>query len=232
MKSYREKKAVVLLSGGLDSTTTLYWVKNKGYKCHCLIFDYGQRHRREINSAIRIARKTNCKYELIKFRLPWGGSALLDKKLELPKNRTQILRSKEIPSTYVPARNTIFLSFALSYAETINAKAIFIGANCLDYSGYPDCRPEYYTAFCKVAEKGTKLGVTKPNSVIKIYTPLIKKTKTEIIRLGQKLGVPFELTWSCYEGGREPCGQCDSCFFRAKGFLEAGLIDPLCSVPG
>jgi len=216
----RSKKAVILLSGGIDSTTTLYFAKNKNYKCHCLIFDYSQRHRREIESAKRIAKRAKCPYRLIKFSLPWRGSSLLDRRLDIPQKRSQ-----EIPSTYVPARNTIFLSFALSYAESIGAEVIFIGANSLDYSGYPDCRPEFYQAFSKVISVGTKAGVEKRE--IKIKTPLIKKTKAEIIKMGLQLRVPFELTWSCYKGGKLPCGECDSCYFRAKGFREVGIEDSL-----
>jgi len=215
-----------LLSGGLDSATTLYFARSQGYKCFCLIFDYGQRHKREIESAKKIARAANCPYKIIKINLPWKGSALLDKKIKIPKlaNLRTCELANKIPSTYVPARNIIFLSFALSFAETIGAKAIFIGAHSQDYSGYPDCRPEFYRAFDRVISVGTKSGVEKKE--IKIRTPLIDKTKAQIIRLGKKLGVPFELTWSCYEGGRVPCGKCDSCYFRAKGFKEAGIPDP------
>jgi 7-cyano-7-deazaguanine synthase len=220
------KKAIVLLSGGIDSATTLYFAKKKGYKCFCLIFDYGQRHKREIKSAILIAKKVNCKYQILKINLPWKGSSLLDKKIKLPITNYQLPITK-IPSTYVPARNIIFLSFALSFAESINAQAIFIGAHSQDYSGYPDCRKEFYQAFNKVISVGTKAGVEK--NKIKIYTPLIQKTKAQIIRLGARLRVPFELTWSCYRGGKFPCGRCDSCYFRAKGFKEAGMEDPLIS---
>jgi len=220
------KKAVVLLSGGIDSATTLYWAKKQGYSCFCLIFDYGQRHKREINSAEKIAKKAKAHYEIIKISLPWKGSSLLDKKIKLPITNYQ-LPITTIPSTYVPARNIIFLSFALSFAESINAQAIFIGAHNQDYSGYPDCRPEFYQAFNKVIVVGTKAGVEK--NKIKIYTPLIQKTKAQIIKLGARLGVPFELTWSCYQGGKSPCGKCDSCYFRAKGFQEAGIEDPLIS---
>lgn len=213
------KRAVVLLSGGIDSATTLYLAKDKGFSPYCLIFDYGQRHSREIESAKRIAKEAGCRYLICKINLPWKGSSLLDKKKRIPR------RGRGIPSTYVPARNTIFLSFALSFAEAIRAEVIFIGANAIDFSGYPDCRPRFYYAFRKVICCGTKAGVEKRE--IKIRTPLIWKTKAQIIKLGQSLGVPYELTWSCYRGKKKPCGICDSCRFRAKGFLEADLKDPL-----
>lgn len=221
----KNEKCVVLLSGGLDSATTLYIAKHEGFKCYCLIFDYGQRHKREIGSAKKIAQSAKCPFEIIKISLPWKGSSLLDKKITIQKPANQQTgKLANIPSTYVPGRNIIFLSFALSFAEAIKAKAIFIGAHAQDYSGYPDCRPEFYRAFIKVAEKGTKAGVEGKN--LKIITPLIRKSKAQIINLGKKLGVPFELTWSCYRGGRKPCGRCDSCYFRAKGFKEAGIPDP------
>ena len=219
------RQAVVLLSGGLDSATTLYLARKQGFNCHCLTFDYGQRHRREIESAKKIAKAANCPTRIIKIKLPWKGSSLLDKKIKLPI--TDYRLPITIPSTYVPGRNIIFLSFALSYAEAIKAGAIFIGAHSQDYSGYPDCRPEFYRAFSKVIATGTKSGVEKRK--IQIKTPLIRKTKAQIIRLGKSLGVPFALTWSCYRGGKRPCGTCDSCYFRMKGFREAGLIDPLLS---
>ena len=215
------KKAVVLLSGGLDSATTLYVARAFGYKTHCLIFDYGQRHRREIRQAKQIARQTHCSATFIKINLPWKGSSLLDKKMSLPRGRRVF---KGIPSTYVPARNTIFLSFALSYAETIGAEAIFIGANAVDFSGYPDCRPGFYRKFNRLAAVATKRGVTRKK--LKIRTPLIGLTKSAIIKLGLKLGVPYELTWSCYKGDKKPCGVCDSCLIRKKGFKEAGMKDP------
>jgi len=226
------KRAVILSSGGLDSATTLYLAKKEGFKCHCLIFDYGQRHRREIESAKKIAKAANCPTRIIKIKLPWKGSGLLDKKIKLPitpacRTGRDYRLPITIPSTYVPGRNIIFLSFALSYAEAIKAEAIFIGANAVDFSGYPDCRPEFYGAFSKVIATGTKAGVEKRK--IQIKTPLIRKTKAQIIRLGKRLGVPFALTWSCYRGGKRPCGICDSCYFRMKGFREAGLIDPLLS---
>lgn len=213
-----KKKAIVLLSGGLDSAVTLFWARKNGFDCSCLLFDYGQRHVREIESAKKIARKAGCGYKIIRLRFPWKGSSLTDKSIHLPKN-TAVLDADIIPSTYVPARNTIFLSMALSYAEATGASAIFIGANSVDFSGYPDCRPQYYRAFRKMAALGTRCGTEgRPVSVL---TPLIKKSKAQIIRLARKLGVPVELTWSCYSGGRTPCGKCDSCRIREKGFKEA-----------
>lgn len=223
------KTAVILLSGGLDSATTLFFAKKKGYRCYCLIFDYGQRHRREIESAKRIAQSANCPCETLKINLPWKGSSLLDNKLKIPQgHEPRAKRLNVIPSTYVPARNIIFLSFALSFAEAIKAEAIFIGANALDYSGYPDCRPKFYDDFTKIIKSGTKTGVER--RPIRIITPLISKTKAKIIELGVKLGVPYELTWSCYRGARYPCGKCDSCRFRAKGFRQAGKADPLLKI--
>lgn len=219
-------KAVVLLSGGLDSATALYWSRSKGYDPHCLIFDYGQKHRKEIHYAARIARKSGFPYEVVSFRLPWGGSALLDNKEKLPKDRKlKQMTGGGIPSTYVPARNTIFLSFALSNADSVMADAVVIGANAIDYSGYPDCRPDYMRSMQRVAELGTKSG--SEGRKISILTPLIRMTKSEIIKLGSRLGVPYGLTWSCYQGGKIPCGRCDSCILRAKGFKEAGIPDPV-----
>jgi 7-cyano-7-deazaguanine synthase len=217
------KSAIVLLSGGLDSATTLFYALNQRYQVHALIFDYGQRHDKEIKCAVAVARAARCPYEVVKISLPWKGSALLDKKMKVPHQRK--LDAKDIPVTYVPARNIIFLSFAASYAEAIGAQKIFIGANAIDYSGYPDCRPDFFAAYSKVLEKGLKTGVE--GHKIKVETPLIRLSKTAIIRLGIKLKVPYELTWSCYEGGRRPCGECDSCRLRAKGFMDAGLKDPL-----
>jgi 7-cyano-7-deazaguanine synthase len=214
-------KAVVLLSGGLDSATTLYFAKSKGYQCHCLIFDYHQRHRREIKSALSIAKKAKCPHSLVQISLPWKGSALLDDKISLPKNKS--LTRTGIPPTYVPARNIIFLSFAASYAEAIGARDIFIGANAIDYSGYPDCRPEFIRSYQAMLAKGLKTGVEK--KVIRLQTPLIRKTKAQIVRLAVGFQVPLNLTWSCYQGGQKPCGVCDSCRFRAKGFMEAGYED-------
>ena len=214
------KRAVVLLSGGLDSATTLFFVKKKGYKAYCLIFDYGQRHKREIDAAKKIAKRTKCEYKVVKIKLPWKGSALLDKNISVPKST-----KAKIPITYVPARNTIFLSFALSFAEAIGAREVFIGANAVDFSGYPDCRPGYYRVFNRLSKLATKVGLE--NRPIKIDTPLINRSKKEIILLAKRLRVPLELTWSCYRGGRRPCGTCDSCKLRKKGFIQAESRDPL-----
>jgi 7-cyano-7-deazaguanine synthase len=238
------KRAVVLLSGGLDSATTLYYAKRSGFDPYCLVFDYGQRHKREVTAARQIARSLKAPLEMSVISLPWKGSSLLDKSKKIPSRAClssgkpkvglrpvypELVEGKPvtgtIPDTYVPARNIIFLSFALSYAEAIHAEAVFIGAHAQDYSGYPDCRPEFYRAFDTVIKTGTKAGVQ--GGKINIITPLINKTKSEIVKLGLSLGVPFERTWSCYHGGKQPCGKCDSCYYRAKGFAEAGLEDPL-----
>ncbi len=211
------KKAIVLLSGGLDSAVGLYLAKKQGFDCFCLIFDYGQRHKKEIECAKKLAKQARCQFKIIKLDLASGACALLNKKINFAQG------AKGIPNTYVPARNIIFLSLAFSYAETLGAKAVFIGAHAHDYSGYPDCRPEFYRAFKKAIAVGTKSGVEK-NS-IRLAIPLIHMNKVEIIKLGARLGVPFKLTWSCYRGGNKPCGKCDSCYYRAKGFRQAGLQD-------
>lgn len=218
------KKAVVLLSGGLDSATALYYAKKKGYTVICLIFDYGQRHKREIASAQKIARQAKVAFQLIRITLPWKGSSLLDTKKPLPHNGASAI-AQHIPSTYVPGRNTIFLSFALSCAEAMGAQSIFIGANSLDFSGYPDCRPRYYTAFNHLSSLATKVGVEGKSILIR--TPLLHKTKEKIVRMAIRLGVPLSLTWSCYQGKKQPCGACDSCRLRQKGFQKAGIQDPL-----
>jgi 7-cyano-7-deazaguanine synthase len=223
------KKAVVLLSGGLDSAVTLYIARKKGYQPLCLIFDYGQRHRREIAAAKKIAQEAGCHHKVLKIDLTHKHSALLDKNIKIPQpknSRTRELKNA-IPVTYVPARNVIFLSFALSFAETLGERAVFIGAHAQDYSGYPDCRPQFFRAFERMSRVGTKSGVE--GRQIKIFTPLINKKKSEIIREGLRLGVPLRLTWSCYKGGRRPCGRCDSCYYRAKGFRELNIKDPLLS---
>lgn len=219
MLNKKINKAIVLLSGGLDSSTTLYYAISKGYKCHALIFDYGQRHAKEVKCAIAIATQANIKHQTINIKLPWKASALLDKKIKLPQNRTIKIMRKGIPVTYVPGRNTIFLAFALSYAESIGAKAIFIGANAIDYSGYPDCRPEFLMAFQLLVNKGAR------DNKIKIFAPLIQMTKVQILKLAIKLKVPIELTWSCYMGEKKPCRVCDSCLIREKAFASIPLID-------
>ncbi|MBW4596740.1 MAG: 7-cyano-7-deazaguanine synthase QueC [Brasilonema angustatum HA4187-MV1] len=220
-------KAVILLSGGLDSSTVLYQAIADGYNCHTISFDYQQRHRRELDSALAIAEKAGVvDQQLVKFDLrQWGGSALTDDAIELPLKRDIEEMSQNIPVTYVPARNTIFLSFALGYAETISAQCVYIGVNALDYSGYPDCRPDYIQAMQEVFRLGTKQG--REGQSISINTPLIQLKKTEIIQLGNRLGVPWELTWSCYQGGDVACGVCDSCRLRLAAFAELGLKDPL-----
>jgi 7-cyano-7-deazaguanine synthase len=224
-KGELKKRCVVLLSGGLDSATALYYARKNGFAPVALIFDYGQKHRREIESAKELARSACCPYKLVKISLPWKGSSILDRKIKIPAVSAGASKGAvRIPNTYVPARNTIFLSFAVSFAEAILARAIFIGANAVDYSNYPDCRVEFYRAFEKVIARGTKAGVEKKN--IRILTPLINLSKAEIIKLGLSLGVPYELTWSCYRGQSRPCGKCESCFFRAKGFRQAGINDP------
>jgi len=220
----RTKRAVILLSGGLDSATVLYWAKSKGYAPHALLFDYGQRHACELRAAMALCQRVQADFELVRFNLPWRGSSLLDKSAKLPQARSNSAIGAKIPTTYVPARNTVFLAFGLSYAEAIGADAVMIGANALDYSGYPDCRPDYIGAMAKAFTLGTKAG--REGRPITIEAPLLKFSKSQIIKLGNRLGVPYELTWSCYRGGAAPCGRCDSCLLRAKGFTEAGLPDP------
>ena len=219
------KPAVCLLSGGLDSTTCLAFAKREGYDCYALSFDYGQRHRVELEAARRIAANLGAAKHLIvpvDLRL-FGGSALTDD-IDVPKAGAQ----DGIPVTYVPARNTIFLSFAMAWAEVLSASDVFIGVNAIDYSGYPDCRPEFIGAFERMANLATKAGV-EGRTRLKIHTPLIRLSKSEIIKLASELGVDFRLTHSCYDpdaSGR-PCGLCDSCRLRLKGFAEAGIHDPL-----
>lgn len=223
------KKAVVLLSGGIDSSTTLAVAKSEGYEVYALTFRYRQRHEVEVEAAKAIAKALGVKSHLI-LDLPLnliGGSALVDKTIVVPKDRSFEEISSSIPVTYVPARNTIFLSFAVAWAEVIGTGNIFIGVNVLDYSGYPDCRPEYIEAFEKMANLGTRLGV-EGKVRFKIHTPLISYTKAQIIRKGLELGVDYRLTVSCYDPNKEgrACGKCDSCLLRKKGFIEAGVLDP------
>ena len=223
------KKAIVLCSGGVDSSTALAIAKAEGYELYALSFDYGQRHILEIEKAKEVANCFGVKdHRIMKVDLRQIGGSALTSDIQVPKDRSEDQISQEIPVTYVPARNTIFLSFALAWAEVIGAEAIFIGVNVLDYSGYPDCRPEYIHAFERLAHLGTKAGVEKKLH-LEIMTPLIQMTKAQIIREGQKLGVPFHLTHSCYDptSERKACGRCDSCILRKKGFEEAGLRDPI-----
>ena len=224
-----EKKAVVLLSGGLDSTTTLAIAKKEGFEIYALSFDYGQRHRIELEQAQKIAKKFGViDHQIITINLrQFGGSALTDS-IEVPIHREEKKMSEEIPVTYVPARNTIFLSFCLAYAEVNKAPHIFLGINAVDYSGYPDCRPEFIAAFEKLATLATKASV-EGKEKLKIHTPLIQLTKAEIILKGIKLDIDYSLTHSCYNPERDgkACGICDSCHLRLRGFKEAGLEDPL-----
>ncbi|MEA5574880.1 7-cyano-7-deazaguanine synthase QueC [Anabaena sp. UHCC 0451] len=218
-------KAVILLSGGLDSSTVLYQAKVDGCECYAISFDYQQRHRRELQSAMFVAESVGVvQHQVVNFDLRlWGGSALTDNAIALPRQRSLDEMSQNIPVTYVPARNTIFLSFALGYAETIGAERVYIGVNALDYSGYPDCRPDYIQAMQEVFRLGTKQG--RVGQPIQIITPLINLKKTEIIQLGNQLGVPWNLTWSCYAGGDKACGVCDSCQLRLAAFAQLGLED-------
>jgi 7-cyano-7-deazaguanine synthase len=222
-----DRKAVVLLSGGIDSSTALAVARHEGFSCHALSFDYGQRHRFELEAARAVARALGAtEHRVIGIDLrAFGGSALTDD-IEVPKDHPPQAMTREIPVTYVPARNTIFLSFALGWAEVLEAPDIYIGVNAIDYSGYPDCRPEYIRAFETMANLATKMGVEGRR--VSVHTPLIKLTKAQIIQRGTELGVDFGLTFSCYDPdarGR-PCGRCDSCLLRARGFQEAELTDP------
>lgn len=229
------KKAVVLLSGGIDSSTTAAIAKAEGYDIYALSFDYGQRHRLELESAKKVAESLGAKKHLIiKFDLREIGGSALTADIEVPKGSCQLpvascqSPAAMIPVTYVPARNTIFLSFALGWAEVLESPDIFIGANAVDYSGYPDCRPEYLKAFEEMANLATRVSV-EGKIKFKINAPLLYMTKGEIIRKGTEKGFDYSLTWSCYDplpDGR-PCEKCDSCLFRAKGFKEAGIKDPI-----
>jgi len=224
-----EKQAVILLSGGLDSATAAAIAKQQGFALHALSFRYGQRHQREIEAAKKVAALLEAKAHLVlDFDLrAIGGSALTDH-IEVPKGRSAAEIAQGIPVTYVPARNTIFLSFGLALAERIGAADIFFGANQLDYSGYPDCREEYIQAFEQMANLATKAGVEN-KSKMRIHTPLIHMSKAEIIKKGLELGLDYSLTWSCYDPRPDDraCGLCDSCQLRLKGFEKAGLQDPI-----
>lgn len=218
-----EKKAVILMSGGLDSTTCLALAKEQGYQCYALSFSYGQRHSSELEAAKRIAKHFKVEeYRVANIDLAaFGGSSLTDTSMAIPEEESQ----DEVPTTYVPARNTIFLSYALAWAEVLQAEAIFIGVNAVDYSGYPDCRPEYIAAFEKMANLATVFAIQGQS--LRIETPLMHLSKAEIIRLGVSLGVDYSLTVSCYQADEQgrACGRCDSCRLRKQGFVEARVED-------
>jgi len=223
------KPAIVLLSGGLDSTTTLAIAKHEGYSCRAMSFRYGQRHEVELARAQQVAEAMEVvQHVIVDIDLRQFGGSALTSDMEVPKDRSIAAMGHGIPVTYVPARNTIFLSFALAWAETLGASDIFVGVNALDYSGYPDCRPEYIEAYERMANLATKAGVEGAQN-LKIHTPLIHLTKAQIILKGLELGVDYGATSSCYDPSSigEPCGKCDSCQLRAKGFAEAGTDDPL-----
>jgi len=221
------RRAVVLLSGGLDSSTCLAIARDEGFETHCLSVDYGQRHRGELARARRVARALGAReHRVVKVDLSaFGGSALTDRSIAVPKGRSPARMSRGIPVTYVPARNTVLLALALAYAETIGAQDVFVGVNAIDYSGYPDCRPAFLRAFERVAKVGTKAGVS--GTPLRIRAPLIRLSKAEIVRLGTSLGVPYRITQSCYDPVRgRACGRCDACALRRKGFAQAGIPDP------
>jgi len=221
--------AVVLLSGGVDSTTTLALAQRDGFAVYALTFRYGQRHEREIEAARRIAGAFRVAgHEIIDFDLRRFGGSALTGDIAVPKDRTASEMGADIPVTYVPARNTIFLSFALAWAETLGAYDIFIGVNALDYSGYPDCRPEYIAAFQTLADLATRAGV-EGRGRLKIHTPLIHLSKKDIIATGRSLGIDYGLTMSCYDPAPDgaACGRCDACLLRLKGFADAGIADPI-----
>jgi 7-cyano-7-deazaguanine synthase len=225
-----QKKAIVLLSGGLDSATTLAIARNEGFQCYALTFQYGQRHSREVESARKVARHIGvAEHRIITIDLAaFGGSALTDSAIAVPKDSAALGNSGTIPITYVPARNTIFLSYALAWAEVIGAFDIFIGVNAMDYSGYPDCRGEFIIAFEKTANLATAAAV-QGKGRFSIHTPVIEMTKAQIILQGTQLGVDYSLTHSCYDPDKQgrSCGRCDSCRLRLKGFAEAGIKDPV-----
>src|SRR5512140_1063265 len=221
------EKAVCLLSGGLDSATCLALARRDGYQCYALSFDYGQRHKVELEAAARVAAALGVERHIVaKIGLDAFGGSALTAPIDVPKGRSAGEMGTGIPVTYVPARNTIFLSFALAWAEVLESSDIFIGVNALDYSGYPDCRPEYIEAYERMANLATKAGV-EGTTTLTIHTPLMHLNKAQIVKLGQELGLPFGLTHSCYDPGPEgrACGQCDACLLRRKGFEEAGIED-------
>ena len=220
-------KAICLLSGGLDSATCLALARREGYACYALSFDYGQRHSVELAAAARVARSLGAeRHQVVEIGLDKFGGSALTADIAVPKARSLAAMSEAIPLTYVPARNTIFLSLALAWAEVLESSDIFIGVNALDYSGYPDCRPEFIEAYERMANLATRAGV-EGRTRLRIHTPLIRLSKAEIIRLAAELGVPFALTHSCYDPRPDgsPCGECDACLLRRKGFAEVGIED-------
>ncbi len=228
-KNEKEPKAIVLLSGGLDSTTVLAIARARGFACYCLSFQYGQRQAIELERARANSVKLDAAEHLVlDIALDAIGGSALTGKTEVPKDRSFEAMGKGIPQTYVPGRNTIFLSYAMAWAEVVGADDIFIGVNALDYSGYPDCRPEYIEAFEKMARLATRAG-TEDKRILRINAPLLHSTKKEIIQKGLELGVDYSTTHSCYDPGPDglACGQCDACLLRLKGFSEAGIDDPL-----
>ncbi len=225
---HASRKAVVLLSGGLDSTTVLAWARRDGFQTYALTVRYGQRHELEIEAARRIAKHLDAvEHRIVEIDLRQFGGSALTTELPVPKHDCAEQIGNEIPVTYVPARNTVFLSLALAWAEVLNSRDLFIGVNALDYSGYPDCRPEFIQAFQKLANLATKVGIEGPE--IRIHTPLIHMTKAQIIRTGLDLGVDYRWTTSCYDPAPDgrACGHCDACLLRRRGFAENGCEDPV-----
>ncbi|MFA6709718.1 MAG: 7-cyano-7-deazaguanine synthase QueC [Candidatus Methanomethylophilaceae archaeon] len=218
-------RAIALLSGGLDSTTTLAKALADGHHVTALSFRYGQKHSKELISAANVAAYYGVEHLIVDLDLSMFRSALTRQELDVPENRDESKMGADIPITYVPARNIIMLSVAVGLCESTDSDRIFIGANSVDYSGYPDCRPEFFSAYEKMIKVGTKAGVE--GRPIKIETPILKASKADIVRLGKKLKAPLHLTWSCYEGGEKACGKCDSCQLRLKGFHEAGFEDEI-----
>lgn len=224
------KRAVVLVSGGMDSAVVLAWMKREGFDCIALSFDYGQRHRIELDCARRVAAKCGVIEHLVqKMDLRAVGASALTSDIAVPKDRGGVMSDGEIPVTYVPARNTLFLSYALALAESRGACDIALGVNAVDYSGYPDCRPEFLAAFSRLANLATRAGVEAAagGCAFRIHAPLVSLSKCEIVKLGEELGVDFAMTMSCYDptGDGAPCGRCDACQLRALGFFQAGRID-------
>lgn len=217
-------RAICLLSGGLDSTVTLAYALHQGFEVTALTINYGQRHKRELDAARAVAAHYKVPHMIMEFPLTGFRSALTDESIPVPDRKPEEI-GYDIPETYVPARNIVFLSLAAGLAESVDASAVFIGANAIDYSGYPDCRPEFFQAFEEMLEVGTKRGVL--GHPVRIEHPILKKTKAEIVKLGLKLEAPLHLTWSCYRGGEKACSHCDSCVLRLKGFKEAGSKDPV-----